>query len=99
MSSLSSRVRTLRYSRSPCIFLFPGGGFQLLMFRTLRHWIHCNDTLVFTHNSFFLHSINDFNFSHHLPVVPDRLQGGQGSVVTSRQDVVWGPVVNTGASV
>lgn len=60
LSSLSSRVRTLRYSRSPCIFLFPGGGFQLLMFRTLRHWIHCNDTLVFTHNSFFLHSINDF---------------------------------------
>lgn len=44
LSSLSSIVRTFRYIRSPCIFLFPGGGFQLLMLSTFRHRIGCNDT-------------------------------------------------------
>lgn len=41
LSSLSSIVRTLRYIKSPCIFLFPGGGFQLLMVRTRRHCKGC----------------------------------------------------------
>lgn len=47
LSSLSSIVRTLRYIKSPCIFLFPGGGFQLLMLITFKHRNGCNDTTSF----------------------------------------------------
>lgn len=46
LNSFSSIVRTLRYIKSPCILLFPGGGFQLLMVRARRHCNGCNDTSV-----------------------------------------------------
>lgn len=50
LSSLSSIVRTLRYIKSPCIFLFPGGGFQLLILITFRHRNGCNDTTLSDYN-------------------------------------------------
>lgn len=50
LSSLSSIVKTLRYIKSPCIFLFPGGGFQLLILITFRHRNGCNDTTSSDYN-------------------------------------------------
>lgn len=101
LSSLSSIVRTLRYIKSPCIFLFPGGGFQLLMVRTRRHCNGCNDifiksTCCFTTHSTACYIANHFDGCYkgcdemsHLPVVAEWLQRSQWSVLTSREDVFW----------